>query len=68
MMYIKKQEERISGRDINLNELVTPPPRHTQQDGWYIIRGIDYIFIFGINILKYKFKLSLLQLIYLTHL
>lgn len=32
MVYIKKQEERISGRDINLNELETPPPRSTQQD------------------------------------
>lgn len=32
MMYIKKQEERISERDINLNELETPPPRSSQQD------------------------------------
>lgn len=46
MVYIKKQEERISERDISLNELETPPPQSTEQDGWYINRGILYIIFF----------------------
>lgn len=46
MMYIKKQEERISERDINLNELETPPQRGNQQDGLYIIKKGDGIHFF----------------------
>lgn len=65
MMYIKKQEERISERDTSLNELETPPERGIQQDGLYMIKkgdGIHFFFNFGINILKSKFELSLLKL------
>lgn len=38
MMYIKKQEERISERDTSLNELETPPQRGIQQDE---VRGLE---------------------------
>lgn len=60
MMYIKKQEERISERNINLHELETPPPRSIQQDGLYKKgHSIHFSFIiFGINILKCRYELS----------
>ncbi|XP_065927924.1 uncharacterized protein [Magallana gigas] len=40
MVYIKKQDERISERDINLNELETPPPQRSQQDD---VRGYEEV-------------------------
>lgn len=49
MMYIKKQEERISERDTSLNELETPPQRGIQQDGLYIIKKGDGIHFFLIS-------------------
>ena len=46
MMYIKRQEERISERDLSLNELEIPSQQSIQQDGLYIKRGIIYLFYF----------------------
>lgn len=52
MMYIKKQEKRISERDLSLNELEIPSQQSLQRDGLYIKRGIIYIFYFHNRYIK----------------